>query len=347
MTQTLEIFGVDDFHLHLREGVRMVAVAQDAARTLGRALVMPNLKTPVATTEQVLLYRQQILDATQGSGFEPLMSLYLTKETTVAELRKAKESGVVYAVKLYPQGATTLSNAGVHDITSAYPLFAEMEALGLVLAVHGEVTDPSVDIFDREAVFLEKVLSPIVAKFPGLKVVLEHVTTAEGVDFIKSQGPNIAGTLTAHHLRINRNHLLVGGIKPHLYCLPIVKRQSHQEALVKAAVSGSLKFFMGTDSAPHAQGDKESACGCAGVYTGFAPLTYYAEVFEQQGALGRLQAFVGHFGADFYGIDRGHRGFLLTKEPCLIPKELSLGPDRLVPFEAGKELSWSQKSIKP
>jgi len=341
MTDSIKLLGVDDFHLHLREGGRMVSVARDAARTLGRALIMPNLQTPVTTTELALAYRQEILDATKGSGFEPLMTLYLTQETTVAELKRAKVSGIVHGVKLYPQGATTLSSSGVHDVPSVYPLLAEMEKLGLVLEVHGEVTDPDVDIFDREAVFLEKVLSPIVRQFPGLKIVLEHVTTSDGVDFILSEGPQVAGTLTAHHLQINRNHLLVGGVKPHLYCLPIVKRQSHQQALVKAAVSGSPKFFMGTDSAPHLKGDKESACGCAGVYTGFAPLAYYAEVFEQHGALNQLQDFVGVFGAQFYGLPRGTREVTLNRRPQVVPETLEFGTDSLVPFQAGETLNWS------
>ncbi|MDT8447912.1 MAG: dihydroorotase [bacterium] len=330
----------DDFHLHLREGDRMAAVVQDSARWCRRALIMPNLKEPVRSTQAALDYRDEILAALPQGGFEPLMSLYLTDRTTPAEISQAKASGAVVAAKLYPQGATTNSDLGVSHIEGLYPVLEALEKTGMVLCIHGEVTAPEVDIFDREAVFLDQVLDPLVRQFPGLKVVLEHVTTAEGVAFVEAGGPNLAGTLTAHHLLINRNDLLVGGIKPHHYCLPVAKREKHRKALLKAATSGSPKFFLGSDSAPHPQSAKECASGCAGVYTGYALLPYYAAAFESAGALEALEDFASRFGAEFYGLPLNEESLTLVREPYLIPNSLEYGSDALIPFWAGQQVAW-------
>ncbi|OGH04737.1 MAG: dihydroorotase [Candidatus Lambdaproteobacteria bacterium RIFOXYD1_FULL_56_27] len=341
MIQRIELNGPDDFHLHLRQGEQMAAVVLDAAKNSARALVMPNLKIPIRTTAEALAYKDAIVTQVPGTGFEPLMSLYLTDETPKEEVRVAKESGAIVAFKLYPQGATTHSSFGVTNLKGRYGVFEAMEKEGLVLCLHGEVTDPKVDIFDREKVFVDRLLAPLAQAFPGLKMVLEHVTTQEGVDFVVGGGANLAGTLTAHHLWINRNDLLVGGIKPHHYCLPVAKREEHRLALVKAATSGNPKFFLGSDSAPHSVGAKECASGCAGIYTGRHLLAYYAMAFEQAGKLEALADFAGKFGAQFYGLPVSDQKRVLVKKPESVPLDLDYGTEKLVPFRAGETLTWT------
>ena len=340
--QTLTLARPDDWHLHLRDGAAMAAVLPDTARRFARAIVMPNLRPPVTTVEQARAYRERILAALPaGMSFEPLMTLYLTDNLPAMEIDAAKVSGIVHAVKLYPAGATTNSDAGVTDLKKCAATLARMEAVGLPLLVHGEVTDPAVDVFDREAVFIETVLVPLLRDFPGLKLVLEHITTKDGVDFVKAQGGNVAGTLTAHHLLLNRNAMFAGGMRPHHYCLPVLKRETHRQALVAAAVSGSPKFFLGTDSAPHGRSTKEAACGCAGCYTAHAGIELYAEVFEAAGALDRLEAFASHFGADFYGLPRNAETITLVKEAWAVPAtQAFLDDDTLVPLRAGETVAW-------
>jgi len=303
---------------------------------------MPNLKPPVTTVALAKAYRERILAALPaGMKFAPLMTLYLTDNMPPAEVDAARASGVVHAVKLYPAGATTNSDAGVSDLRKCAATLARMEKLGLPLLVHGEVTDPAVDIFDREAVFIDTVLAPLLKDFPALKVVLEHVTTRDGIDFVRSSGANVAATLTAHHLLLNRNALFAGGIRPHHYCLPVLKRETHRQALVAAAISGDPKFFLGTDSAPHAQGAKEAACGCAGCYTAHAGIELYAEAFEAAGALDRLEAFASFFGADFYGLPRNADTVTLRRDAQAVPASLAYsGADRLVPLRAGETVAW-------
>ncbi|MEN6628934.1 MAG: dihydroorotase, partial [Sulfuricella sp.] len=295
----------DDWHLHLRDGEQMRTVLPDTARRFGRAIVMPNLRPPVVTTDMAAAYRERIRAALPANArFEPLMTLYLTDNTLPVEMVRAKASGLVHGVKLYPAGATTNSDSGVTDIMKCAAVLAEMEKQGLPLLVHGEVTDPEVDVFDREKMFIDRVLMPLVQRFPGLLIVLEHVTTRDGVEFVKAASARVSATLTAHHLLLNRNAMFAGGIRPHHYCLPVLKREEHRRALVDAAISGSPKFFLGTDSAPHAKGAKEAACGCAGMYTAGAGIELYAEAFEQAGALDKLEAFARFYGADFYGLPR-------------------------------------------
>ncbi|MGE5026858.1 MAG: dihydroorotase [Betaproteobacteria bacterium] len=331
----------DDWHLHLRDGEQMRAVLPDTARRFGRAMVMPNLRPPVTTAAMVAAYRERILAALpQGSRFEPLMTLYLTDNTGPDEIARAKASGLVHGVKLYPAGATTNSDSGVTDLDRCAGALAEMEKQGLPLLVHGEVTDPEVDVFDREKVFIERVLAPLVQRFPGLRVVLEHVTTRDGVEFVKAAPGRVAATLTAHHLLMNRNAIFAGGIRPHHYCLPVLKREEHRRALVEAATSGSPKFFLGTDSAPHARGAKEAACGCAGMYTAHAGIELYAEAFEQAGALDRLEAFASFYGADFYGMPRNADTVTLVKESWEAPDALPFGGEALVPLRAGGRVAW-------
>ena len=338
----LDIRRPDDWHLHLRDDSTLAAVVGHSARCFGRAIIMPNLKPPVTTPEQARAYRQRILEALPaGSRFEPLMTLYLTDNTRPEVLAAAQQDGLVKAVKYYPAGATTNSDAGVTGIERAWPALEAMQTLGLPLLVHGEVTDPAVDIFDREAVFIEQVLSPLLERLPDLRLVLEHVTTRQGVDFVRSAGPNVAGTLTAHHLLLNRNAMLAGGIRPHHYCLPVLKRETHREALLEAATSGEAKFFLGTDSAPHPHSAKESACGCAGIYTAHAALELYAEAFEQAGALTRLEAFASHFGPDFYGLPRNPDRITLEKRDWTVPAHYPLGTDQLVPLRAGATVHWA------
>ena len=339
--QQLTLTRPDEWHLHLRDGALMHSVLQDSARQFARAIVMPNLKPPVATTSQAQAYRTRILAALPASSrFQPLMTLYLTDNTTAQEIQRAKASGVVYAVKLYPAGATTNSDAGVTDIRKAYPALEEMQRIGMPLLAHGEVTDPAVDIFDREAVFIKRVMAPLLRDLPELRVVFEHITTREAAQFVTDSPDNIAATITAHHLLYNRNALLAGGIRPHYYCLPVLKREAHREALVKAATSGNKKFFLGTDSAPHAQQTKENACGCAGIYTAHAAVELYAEAFEQLNALDKLEGFASFYGADFYRLPRNTGTITLRKESWQVPDSIAFGEHRLVPLRAGDAIKW-------
>ncbi|MBC3619130.1 dihydroorotase [Vibrio metschnikovii] len=333
----------DDWHVHLRDGDVLQDTVRDISRYNGRALIMPNTVPPVTTTDMALAYRERILAAKPRAHFQPLMTLYLTDNTSPDEIRKAKASGAIVAAKLYPAGATTNSDSGVTDPKKIYPVLQAMQQEGLLLLVHGEVTTQDVDIFDREKTFLETVLAPIVNDFPNLKIVLEHITTAEAVAFVKQAGENVAATITAHHLLFNRNHMLVGGIRPHFYCLPILKRAPHQDALVAAATSGNKKFFLGTDSAPHAQGQKESACGCAGSYTAHAALELYAEVFEKQAKLENLAAFASHNGPDFYGLPRNTDTVTLTKQAWSVPNTMPFGNNMVVPIRAGESIHWTVK----
>jgi dihydroorotase len=343
--QTLTIARPDDWHLHLRDGAALAAVLPDTARRFARAIVMPNLRPPVTTVEQALAYRERILGGVpRRLTFTPLMTLYLTDNTPPAEIERARTSGFVHAVKLYPAGATTNSDAGVTDLARCRSTLAKMEALGVPLLVHGEVTDSAVDMFDREAVFIERVLVPLLKDFPALKLVLEHVTTQDGVDFVLAGGANVAATITAHHLLLNRNAIFQGGIRPHHYCLPVLKRERHRQALVAAAISGNSKFFLGTDSAPHGKSTKETACGCAGCYTAHAGIELYAEAFEAAGALDKLEGFASHFGADFYGLPRNEERITLVKESWTVPAVLPyLDGDVLVPLRAGENVTWSLK----
>jgi dihydroorotase len=338
----LTITRPDDWHVHLRDGVALRDTCGDMARYFGRAIVMPNLSPPIATVADAAAYRERIQEAmaSQPRRFDPLMTLYLTDRTTVDEIRRAAAAQDVYAVKLYPAGATTHSDAGVADLEGLYPVLAAMEQADLPLLVHGEVTDSDIDIFDREKVFIERHLAPITQRFPGLRVVLEHITTADAVQFIEAIGDNVAATITAHHLLFNRNDMLAGGIRPHYYCLPILKRDVHQQALRGAAVSGNPKFFLGTDSAPHSTASKESDCGCAGVYTAHAAIEFYAEVFEELDALNRLEAFAAHFGPGFYRLPRNEDTITLRKESWTVPSQLQLGDDTLTPLRATQALAW-------
>ncbi len=339
--QQLTLTQPDDWHLHLRDGALLQSVLPDAARQFARAIVMPNLRPPVTNVEQAQAYRARILAALPaGSDFQPLMTLYLTDNTTADEIRKAKLSGFVHAVKLYPAGATTNSDAGVTDIRRTYAALEEMQRLGMPLLVHGEVTDPAVDIFDREAVFIERVLQPLLKDLPELRAVFEHITTKEAAQFVTDAPDNIAATITAHHLLYNRNALLAGGIRPHYYCLPVLKRETHREALGRAATNGSPKFFLGTDSAPHAQHTKETACGCAGCYTAHAAIELYAEALEQLGALDKLEGFASFHGADFYRLPRNTGRITLRKENWQAPESIAFGEHRLVPLRAGETISW-------
>ncbi len=339
--QTLTITQPDDWHLHLRDGAALAAVLPDTARQFARAIVMPNLKSPVTTTALASAYRARVLNALpKGLRFEPLMTLYLTDNTPPDEIDRARDSGFVHAVKYYPAGATTNSDSGVTAIENCYATLARMEALGMPLLVHGEVTDNEVDIFDREAVFIDRVLAPLLQRFPGLRLVFEHITTAEAVEFVAASGPNVAATVTAHHLLMNRNAMLAGRIRPHHYCLPVLKREQHRVALVRAATSGDPKFFLGTDSAPHGRLAKEAACGCAGCYTAHAAMELYADAFEDAGALEKLEAFASFFGADFYRMPRNTGRIKLVKESWQVPLQQSLGEDVLVPLRAGESLRW-------
>jgi dihydroorotase len=331
----------DDWHLHVRDGAAMASVIGHTARQFARAIIMPNLKPPVTTTELAVAYRKRILAALpDGSDFQPLMTLYLTDSTSPGEIFRAKSSGVVFAIKLYPAGATTNADSGVTQIQKTYPALAAMEAHGLPLLVHGEVTDPSVDVFDREKVFIDQQLLPLTKQFPNLRIVFEHITTKDAVDFVLETGDNIGATITPQHLLLNRNAMLVGGIHPHNYCLPVLKRETHREALVMAATSGNAKFFLGTDSAPHAKGAKESACGCAGIYSAHAALELYATAFSQADALDKLEGFASHFGADFYRLPRNTDRITLQRAEQTIPDNFTFGGEMLVPFYAGQTLMW-------
>ena len=321
----------------------MQAVLPYSAQQFARAIIMPNLKPPIVTTEMALAYRERILAALPGAmqtQFVPLMTLYLTDNTCPSEIIRAKESEVVYGVKYYPAGATTLSDAGVTDIAKCYATLETMEQVNLPLLVHGEVTDPAVDVFDREKIFIDRILSPLVQRFPALRVVLEHVTTSDAVAFVKGASSNIAASMTVHHLLLNRNAIFQGGIHPHFFCLPILKRETHRLALIEAATSGDPKFFLGTDSAPHSQSNKETDCGCAGIFTAHAAMAFYAEVFEQAGTLEKLEAFASFYGADFYQLPRNTARITLKKEDWKIPAQLEFAEEKLIPLRAGQRLSW-------
>ena len=346
MTNKLTLTRPDDWHLHLRDGVVLKAVLPDTARQFARAIVMPNLRPPVTTVALALSYRQRILEALfvaeapSPAKFEPLMTLYLTDNTSADEIKKAKASGVIHGVKLYPAGATTNSDAGVSDLAKCTPALEAMQDVGMPLLVHAEVTDSDVDVFDRERVFIERNMIALIKNFPALKVVFEHITTKDAADFVMESPSNVAATITAHHLLMNRNDMFNGGIQPHHYCLPILKREEHRVALVSAAISGNPKYFLGTDSAPHAKHTKEAACGCAGVYTAHAAIELYAEAFENANALDKLEGFASFYGADFYGLPRNTEQVTLVKESWLVPNELPLGDDSLVPLRAGQQVHW-------
>ena len=340
--QTLTLIQPDDFHLHVRDGEALKAVVPYTARQMGRALIMPNLKPPVTTVAQALAYKQQILDAVPaGLDFEPLMALYLTDLTTPEQVCEAKAAGIV-AFKLYPAGATTNSDSGVTDLFKLLPVLEEMAKQGILFLVHGEVTDPDIDIFDREAKFIERIMKPVLAKVPDLKVVFEHITTADAARLVCEAGDNVAATVTPQHLLLNRNDLLVGGVRPHHYCLPVLKRETHRAALV-AAITGekSHKFFLGTDSAPHPKHAKENACGCAGMFSAITAIELYAEVFEKAGALDKLEAFASQNGARFYGLPQNSKTITLKKESQRVPKSVPFGEGaELVPMRAGGEVAW-------
>jgi dihydroorotase len=331
----------DDWHLHLRDGPEMASVLADSARCFARAIVMPNLKPPVTTTQQAMHYRERILGALpEGSKFQPLMTLYLTDDTPPEEITRAKLSGQVHGVKLYPAGATTHSDAGVTRISRCFRALERMEELGLPLLIHGETTDPHIDVFDRERVFIEEALGPAAERFRSLKIVLEHITTREAVQFVEVTGASIAATITPHHLLLNRNALFMGGMRPHHYCLPVPKREEDREALVEAATSGNPKFFLGTDSAPHSQSAKEAACGCAGIYSAHAAIELYATAFEEAGALDKLEGFASRYGAAFYGLPRNEDRITLKREEWIVPATLPFGKERLVPLRAGEAVPW-------
>ncbi len=340
---TLSITRPDDWHVHLRDGDVLSDTVRDISRYNGRAIIMPNTIPPTTSTEMALAYYERIISHNASVHFEPLMTLYLTDNTTPDEIRKAKASGKVVAAKLYPAGATTNSDSGVTSVQNLYPVLEAMEEVGMLLLIHGEVTTNDVDIFDREQVFLDTILAPVVQHFSRLKIVVEHITTSNAVDFVNKAGDNVAATITAHHLLYNRNHMLVGGIRPHFYCLPILKRNSHQRALIDAATSGSKKFFLGTDSAPHNKENKENACGCAGSYTAHASIELYAEVFEQEGKLENLEAFSSFNGPEFYNLPRNQDQITLVKEDWRVPETMPFGNQTVVPIKANEVMKWCVK----
>ncbi|MDY7509327.1 dihydroorotase [Ralstonia wenshanensis] len=341
MTDTLTIVRPDDWHLHLRDGDALADVVGDTARQFGRAIIMPNLKPPVTTTAQARAYRERILAALPpGTQFEPLMTLYLTDNTSPEVIREARASGFIHGVKLYPAGATTNSDAGVTDLRRCAKTLEAMQEVGMPLLVHGEVTDPTVDIFDREAVFIDTVMLPLRRDFPALKVVFEHITTKHAAEYVRDAEGPVGATITAHHLLYNRNALFVGGIRPHYYCLPVLKRETHRLALVAAATSGHPRFFLGTDSAPHAKGVKEHACGCAGCYTALHAMELYAEAFEDANALDKLEGFASLHGPDFYGLPRNAGTLTLTRSQWQLPAEVPFGEQTLVPLRGGEMLRW-------
>lgn len=340
MTDRITLTRPDDWHIHLRDGDALQRTVADAARYFGRAIAMPNLVPPVTDTQQALAYKERILAARPaGSSFEPLMVLYLTDNTEPQEIFRAKAAGI-HACKLYPAGATTNSASGVTDLKKVYPVLEAMQETGMLFLLHGEVTDSAIDIFDREKTFIDRTLTQLVDHFPALRMVLEHITTSEAAAFVSEAPANVGATITAHHLLYNRNHMLAGGIRPHYYCLPILKRNTHQQALIEAATSGNPKFFLGTDSAPHAQNRKEAACGCAGSYTANAALELYAEAFEDAGALDKLEGFASHFGPDFYQLPRNTDTITLVKQSWQVPDSLTLDDQSLIPLRAGETLRW-------
>ena len=337
---SLTITRPDDWHVHLRDGEALKTTVADISRYFGRAVIMPNLVPPVTNAVLAEQYYQRIMDANPTSSFKPLMVLYLTDQTTPQDIEDAKNSGIVYAAKLYPAGATTNSSSGVTNIDNIASVIAAMQKHEMPLLIHGEVTASDIDIFDREAVFIDTILKPLVAKYPNLNVVLEHITTKQAVEFVEQAGENVAATITAHHLLFNRNHMLVGGIRPHYFCLPILKRNIHQTALIKAATSGSAKFFLGTDSAPHPQHAKESACGCAGSYTAHAAIELYAEVFEHENALDKLELFASLNGPNFYNLPVNPDKITLTKAEWNVPATMAFGSDVVVPIRANETIQW-------
>ena len=343
---TLTLTRPDDWHLHLRDGEALKAVLADSARQFARAMIMPNLRPPVTNTALAVAYRQRILAALpSGLHFEPLMTLYLTDNTSAEEIRTAVASGMVHGVKFYPAGATTNSDSGVTDLAHCQQALAEMEKLGLPLLVHAEVTDAQVDVFDRERVFIERHMVTIIKDYPALKVVFEHITTKDAADFVLHTPANVAATITAHHLLMNRNAMFVGGIQPHHYCLPILKREEHRQALLRVATSGNAKFFLGTDSAPHAKHTKEAACGCAGMYTAHAAMELYAEAFDALGALDKLEGFASFYGADFYGLPRNTGRIQLHRQSWTVPASLPFADDSIVPLRAGQPVAWKMQSL--
>jgi len=338
----LKLTKPDDWHLHLRDGESLRALLPDTTRRFARAIVMPNLIPPVVDTAAALAYRARILAALPPAApFTPLMTLYLTDKTSPQEVRRARDSGAVFAAKYYPAGATTNAEHGVTDIRNCLATLQAMAEIGLPLLVHGEVTDSQIDVFDREKVFIERVLTRLVRELPTLKVVLEHISTADAVNFVQAAPDNVAATITAHHLLLNRNALFLGGIRPHHYCLPVLKREEHRRAVVRAATSGSRKFFLGTDSAPHARQRKEAACGCAGIYSSHAGIEFYAEAFEAAGALDKLEAFASFHGADFYGLPRNRGELVLVRQDWSVPEQLVCGQEALVPLRAGGIVHWA------
>ena len=338
---TLSLLRPDDWHLHVRDGAALASVIGFTAARFGRAIIMPNLKPPVTTTDLAAAYRQRILSALPaGSRFQPLMTLYLTNNTDPAEVDRAADSGFVHGFKLYPAGATTHSDAGVTDINRIDGVLERMSERGMVLQVHGEVTDAHVDIFDREARFIDHVLMPLSQIYPKLRIVFEHITTRQAVEFVRSARAGIGATITPQHLLLNRTALFAGGIRPHLYCLPVLKTEPDRVALVEAAISGDPRFFLGTDSAPHARHTKEAACGCAGIFSAHAAIELYAEVFDAAGALDRLEGFASHFGADFYKLPRNTERITLVREPWTVPGHYPFGTDQIVPFRAGETVAW-------
>jgi len=340
-TDTLTMRRPDDWHVHLRDGAMLAAVSPWTARSFARAIVMPNLVPPVTTVAAAEAYRARIMAALPESvRFTPLMTCYLTDAAVPAEIEGGYHAGVFAAVKLYPARATTNSAAGITDIAKTYPTLERMAAIGMPLLIHGEVTDPEVDVFDREAVFIERVLAPLLARFPQLKIVLEHVTTADAVEFVSAAGPNLAATITAHHLMINRNALFAGGLRPHMYCLPVAKRERHRLALRRAATSGNPKFFLGSDTAPHPAKDKESDCGCAGIFSAPAALELYAQVFDEERALDRLEAFASLNGPRFYGLAANDERIALVRHGWRIPSEIAAGDAVVKPFMGGEEVGW-------
>jgi dihydroorotase len=347
MTRELTLRRPDDWHLHLRDREELRAVVGFTAQRFARAIVMPNLPAPIVTVAEARAYRQRILDALPaGSSFQPLMTLYLSELTTPAEIDAARASGFIHGVKLYPAGATTHSQAGVRSLDRVHAVLERMQELGVPLLVHGEVTDPSVDIFDRELAFIDRVLDPLLRRFTQLKVVFEHITTRSAVQFVTAATRRVGATLTPHHLLLNRNALFAGGLQPHHYCLPVLKTEDDREALLAAATSGDPRFFLGTDSAPHARSAKEAACGCAGIFTAHAALELYAEAFESAGALQRLEGFASEFGADFYGLPRNAGTISLAREEWQVPDNLPFGAGQLVPFRAGETLRWRLESSR-
>lgn len=340
--QSITLTRPDDWHCHIRDGDEMASVIGHSARQFARAIIMPNLKPAVTTTDEARAYRQRILSCLPGNAdFEPLMTLYLTDNTTSDEIKKAHDSGFIHAVKLYPSGATTHSDAGVGQIEKTWPVLAKMAELGMPLLVHGEVTDPDVDIFDREKIFIEQQLIPVLDNIPGLRVVLEHITTREAVEFISAESERVAATITAHHLLMNRNAMFKGGLHPHHYCLPVLKREQHRQALIEIIQSGHPRFFLGTDSAPHARNTKESSCGCAGIFTAHAAMELYTEAFEQAQALDKLEAFASFNGPDFYGLPRNTKKITLTKKSWRVPPDYPLTKTQsVVPLRANEEISW-------